>query len=397
MKIAYLINQYPRVSHSFVRREILALEALGHEVVRFSVRPCPDQLQDDLDLAEAPRTTVILRQPAALLIGLLIMATTRLPRFLSAVRLGWRLWRRSDRSVVQHLAYLIEACYLARRLQTLRCQHLHAHFGTNSTDVAMLCRVLGGPAYSFTVHGPEEFDRPQALSLDVKIANAKFVAAISNYGKSQLQRWCDFAHWNNIHVVHCALDEKLFADVSDDWPTVPRMVCIGRLVEQKGHLTLIEAAERLSQQGRVFEIVLIGDGPFRSLIESEIAARGLQAHILLIGWQSEKQILTWLAQSRGLVLSSFAEGLPVVLMESYARRRPVVSTYVAGIPELVEHRQSGWLAPASDAAGLAEAIGELLDASPETLAAFADRGRQVVLRNHASATEAAKLAAYFEA
>src|SRR5262249_42051243 len=160
MKVAYLVNQYPHVSHSFIRREVVALEALGVPVERFSVRPSPADLVDPADRAERDRTYVLLAAgPAGLLAAALGTAASRPVRWARALALAVRLGRRSQRGVVRHLAYLAEACLLMRRLRDCGAGHLHAHFGTNPAAVALLTRVLGGPPYSFTVHGPEEFDR----------------------------------------------------------------------------------------------------------------------------------------------------------------------------------------------------------------------------------------------
>ena len=173
MKVAYLVNQYPHVSHSFIRREVAALEALGVTVERFSVRPSSADLVDPADQAERGRTQVLLGAGALGLLGALLGAALRHPvRWLRALRRTVRLGRRSERGVLRHLVYLAEACLLVRWLRQCGSQHLHAHFGTNPAAVALLARLLGGPTYSFTVHGPEEFDRPDSLSLRYKIEGA---------------------------------------------------------------------------------------------------------------------------------------------------------------------------------------------------------------------------------
>ena len=163
----------------------------------------------------------------------------------------WRLARASDRGLLVHVAYLAEACVLRQWTRRDEIGHLHVHFGTNSTAVALLCRVLGGPPYSFTVHGPEEFDRPVSLSLCLKIRHAAFVIAICSFGKSQLWRWADFADWGKIHVVHCGLDQSFLAAAHTLPPAPPRLVNIGRLSEQKGQLVLLEAAARLAQRAAI--------------------------------------------------------------------------------------------------------------------------------------------------
>lgn len=166
MTIAYLINQYPKVSHSFVRREIAGIEACGIRVARFSIRSCSAELVDEADKLELERTRFVLGIGiVGLLFNLLRVAVTRPIRFLQALWLTLRLGWCSEQSVLHHLAYLAEACVLLGWFSDSGVAHVHAHFGTNSTTVAMLCRALGGPPYSFTIHGPEEFDKVKALAL----------------------------------------------------------------------------------------------------------------------------------------------------------------------------------------------------------------------------------------
>ncbi len=397
MTIAYLVNQYPKVSHSFIRREILALEAGGTPVARFSVRSCSGELVDPADQAELHKTQVLLaRGVSGLLTGLIQTALAHPRQFLKALAFTLSVSRRGQRGLAHHLAYLAEACILRREFALQEITHVHAHFGTNSTTVAMLCHALGGPTYSFTVHGPEEFDRPEALLLPEKIRRAAAVVAISAFGKSQLMRWCEAADWRKIQVVHCGVDEEFLTQAATPVPETPQLVCVGRLSEQKGHLLLLEAIAPLAAAGIPFKLVLVGDGELRPQVEAAIAQYGLQSCVEITGWASSAEVRQHIVNSRVLVLPSFAEGLPVVLMEALALARPVVSTYVAGIPELVEPGRSGWLVPPGAVEELTAALREVLQADPKTLSAMGEQGRSRVVQQHNAATEARKLAALFQ-
>ncbi|WP_448603391.1 glycosyltransferase [Thermoleptolyngbya sp.] len=397
MTIAYLVNQYPKVSHSFIRREILALEAGGTPVARFSVRSCSGELVDPGDRAELHKTQVLLaRGVSGLLTGLIQTALAHPGQFLKALAFTLNVSRRGQRGLAHHLAYLAEACILRREFALQGITHVHAHFGTNSTTVAMLCHALGGPTYSFTVHGPEEFDRPEALLLPEKIRRAAAVVAISAFGKSQLMRWCEAADWRKIQVVHCGVDEEFLTQAATPVPETPQLVCVGRLSEQKGHLLLLEAIAPLAAAGIPFKLVLVGDGELRPQVEAAIAQHSLQSHVEITGWANSAEVRQHILSARALVLPSFAEGLPVVLMEALALARPVVSTYVAGIPELVEPGRSGWLVPPGAVEELTAALREVLQADPKTLSAMGEQGRSRVIQQHNAATEARKLAALFQ-
>ncbi|MGQ4650684.1 glycosyltransferase [Lyngbya aestuarii] len=396
MKIAYLVNQYPKVSHSFIRREIASLEACGVTVVRFSLRSCAAELVDEADKLEQEKTRFVLEIGiVGLLLSLLRVFLTRPVRFLRVLWLTLKIGWGSDRGVVNHLAYLAEACVLLGWFSEVDITQVHAHFGTNSTTVAMLCHLLGGPPYSFTVHGPEEFDKCQTLALEEKIKWAAFVVAISSYGKSQLYRWCDHQQWSKIHVIRCGVDKMFLTEDYTPIPEQPRLVCVGRLSEQKGHLLLIEAAGQLAAEGLQFKLVFVGDGPLRSQIEAQMARLGLQDHIEITGWASGNEVQEQILAARAMVQPSFAEGLPVVIMESLALGRPVISTYVAGIPELVDPGTCGWLVPAGSVEALTAAMRAVLLSPVEVLEQMGKVGAERVVRQHDVAVEASKLAVLF--
>ena len=396
MKIAYLVNQYPKVSHSFIRREILALEENGLKIERFAVRACDGELVDEADKQELEKTRVILQEGiVGLLLGLLSVALSAPLPFVRALKLALTVGWGSERGVVLHLAYLAEACILLGWLRECQITHLHAHFGTNSTTVAMLCRVLGGPPYSFTVHGPEEFDKAAAISLGEKINRAAFVVAISSFGRSQLYRWCDRQHWSKIYIVRCGVDRSFLSGEFVPIAETPQLVCVGRLSEQKGHLLLLEAAQQLGKAGVPFKLAFVGDGELRSEIEASIAKHNLQDSIEITGWASSDTVRKYLLESRALVLPSFAEGLPVVIMEALALNRPVVSTYVAGIPELVDPGKCGLLVPAGDADALAVAMRTILQMPVADLEAWGRTGAERVALQHDIDREARWLATLF--
>lgn len=397
LRVAYLINLYPKVSHSFIRREIMALERAGAVVQRIAVQGWEDaDLTDPDDISERAQTQYILKAGAFSLLLPTLQALLNNPgRFFSAFKLALWMSRRADRPLPYHLVYLAEACQMLFWLRAAGSTHLHAHFGTNPAEVAMLVNALGGPPYSFTVHGPEEFDKPQFIGMGEKIRRAAFVAAISSYGRSQLFRWVDHGHWDKVKVVHCGLERSFHDVVPSDPPDTPRLVCVGRLCEQKGQLLLIEAAHRVIQSGMKLELVLAGDGEMRPEVERLVAAYGMQQHVRITGWISSAQVRDEILGARAMVLPSFAEGLPVVIMEAMALRRPVITTFVAGIPELVRHGESGWLFPAGDIEELVLAIKLCLRSTPNELSRMSAVGHARVLERHDVDTEAAKLAALF--
>lgn len=396
LRLAYLTTEYPAVSHTFIRRELLELERRGHTILRLSIRPSKPDLPDPLDRAEREKTVSVLGGSR---LGLLAagagFAITSPVAFCRGIGLAMRMSRKSDRGLLKHVAYTIEAASLMPRLRAERIEHIHVHFGTNAAAVARLVRRMGGPGYSMTCHGPDEFDAVIGLDLPGKIADAAFVVGVSDYGAAQLKRWASPDQWNKIHVVRCTVDAAFAAGDVPPPPAEPRLVCVGRLTPQKGQLVLLEALGILKQRGFSARTTFAGDGELRREIETEVARLGLTDLVSVTGWIGGAKVRELIAELTALVLPSFAEGLPVAIMEAMALQRPVISTFVAGIPELVKPGRNGWLVPAGRADLLADTIAEVFAASRTRLAEFGASASLDVAAAHSIRQEADKLEKLF--
>jgi glycosyltransferase involved in cell wall biosynthesis len=399
MKLCYFASEYPAVSHTFIRQEIVELEANGENdvtVLRVSLRRNGRQVVDLADLSERARTRYILDESALTFVYALASALIRRPAALfSAICSALRMMRRSNRPRVFHLAYLMEALVLARWALQQRVGHLHAHFGTNGAEVVMLAHLVSGIPYSFTVHGPDEFDRPEYIGLSEKVRHATFVCAVSSFTISQICRWVPASEWRKIKLVRCGLDAAFWSACAPVRVSNSQLVSVGRLCEQKGHLILLDALAALAREGLRFEMTIVGDGPLRPALERRVRELGLEGRVAITGWLSNAEVRERILGARALVLPSFAEGLPVVLMEAAALGRPVVATYVAGIPELVIDRTSGWLAPAGHVGRLRDAIRECLSAPDSRIRAMGEAARHRALEMHDIAHECSKLAGLF--
>jgi colanic acid/amylovoran biosynthesis glycosyltransferase len=396
MRIAYFTNQYPAVSHTFIRREIRALEDHGVSVIRYALQSSPQRSTDVEDKAEQEKTRYILAAGVGEFLRCCLVTMARPVVLMKTIGLTLQIGWHSDRGLLRHFAYLIEAIVLAEWCRQDAVAHIHAHFGTNSATIVMLASLISGIRYSFTAHGPDEYERATLLGLDVKLRHSAFAVCVSSYGRSQLMRWSEPDQWNKIALVHCGLDATYFDEKFGRVPESARFVCVARIEEQKAHLILIAAARQLREAGVRFEIVLIGDGSMRPQIEGEIRKAGLEQQIKITGWLSGERVKAEIAAARALILPSFAENLPVVIMEAMASGRPVISTYIAGIPELVIPGETGWLVPASDVVALASAMREVLMESVERLTDMGLRGRARVIESHDVRKEAATLKLLFE-
>lgn len=394
MKLAYLTGQYPKVSHTFVRREILGLEALGHDVMRLSVRESDSGVVDAIDVEELKKTTVFFEASPVQWGGAFLTALLRSPgAVLSEVITAIKKARGPGPGLARRLGYLLEATYFLAAVRRGDVEHVHAHFGRNAASVARIMQHLGGPTFSMTVHGPDEFDDPLGHELGEKVAESTFTAAISYYTTAQLRRWVPIDSWNKLEVIHCCVDESFFEGSKPIAKDCVTFTCVGRLCAQKGQLVLLDAFAALLAQGRDARLILAGDGEMRPEVEARIDELDIAERVEITGWISEQQVRESLSASRCMVLPSFAEGLPVVIMEAYAMGRPVISTYIAGIPELVREESSGWLVPAGDVEALTAAMAEALDRPAVELDAMGRTGGAQVREQHFVESEVSRLEA----
>jgi glycosyltransferase involved in cell wall biosynthesis len=396
MHVAYLTNRYPATSHTFIRREIAGVERAGLRVERISIRAADAELVDAHDRAERARTRVLLGGGAlGLLPSALVVAVAHPLRTSRALRTAVALGRHSTRGLPRHLAYLAEASVLLRWCERLGIEHVHAHFATNPAAVALLCRELGGPSYSFTAHGTADLGTAGASALARKIEHASFAVAVCEDGLRRLASWAPRGHEHKLHIVRCGVDAEFLAAAPPGARAVPaaaRLVCVARLSPEKGLDVLLRAARRLMEDGLEFEIAVLGDGPQRAELECLRGALGLTRHVRFEGWKSGADVRARILGSRALVLASHSEGLPVVIMEALALGRPVISTAVGGIAELVVPGVCGWLVPPLDERALAAAMADALRRSPSELEALGERGAARVAARHQADEQAGVIA-----
>lgn len=384
MRVAYLVNKYPVASHSFIRREIHAVQAQGTEVFRFSVRPADrNQLPDNRDREELSKTIVLLSFGALrLLISALAVLTWHPRHGFRGLRIAFSRSSWHPMEWVRRAAYFAEAALFAEHIKAVQIDHIHAHFGTNPATVARIASRIAGVSYSFTIHGPDEFDAPRQLDISGKVADSAFCVAISSFGRSQVMRWSAFSDWSKIQVVRCGVEESFLRSQSGNKvPDDLRLCTVARLSAQKGVPLLLSAAAQLLAEGFHFHLTILGDGEMRAEVEGMIEQNGLCDHVSLAGWASSEMVIEHLLSARAMVLPSFAEGLPVVIMEAFSLERPVITTAIAGIPELVD-AQCGWLVPAGSVNSLASAMAEALRASAEQLSEMGRVGRRRVAELH---------------
>lgn len=396
MKIAYLTGEYPRATDTFILREVQGLRALGLDVVTCSVRTTgPEHHVGPEQKAEAAATFKLLdaaKNPARL-IKAHLRALRQPGRYFRALRLAVRTSPPGLRNLLYQLFYFAEAAVLADHLHSAGVTHLHNHIAKSSCTVAMITSAISGIPYSFSLHGPDIFFEPHHWRLDAKIETASFVACISDFCRSQAMIFGARDHWNKLHIIHCGVEPERYA--KGPRPDSPTLLFVGRLAAVKGVPVLFEALQSVIEQHPDVRLHLIGDGPERARLEKQASDMGLADHLTFLGYQSQAAVAEALSSTDIFVLPSFAEGVPVVLMEAMAAEVPVVTSRIAGVPELVSDGESGLLVPPGAPGPLAAALNRLL-ADPDLRARMGAAGRAKVAAEFASATEAAKLKTLFE-
>jgi glycosyltransferase involved in cell wall biosynthesis len=394
--IAYLTGDYPKVSHTFILREVQAVRAAGVRVLTCSVRkPPPEAFMGEEEVAARAETFYVIdaaRNPLRLL-GAHGRALLRSPgSWAATLALAIRMRSPGIKAFLWQLFYFLEAGVLADHLRRNDVRHLHNHFGNSSCSVAVLAAQLAGIPFSFTEHGPAIFFEVDRWSLPEKIARAKFVVAITHFCRAQLMLFSNPADWPKIAIVHCGVTTSTYR--RDPGGNGKRVAFVGRLDPVKGALLLIEAMAQVLQAHPDATLTLAGDGPARAGAEARAKALGIDGAVRFAGFLTQGQVADLLAKSDMLVLPSFAEGLPVVYMEALASRIPVVASRVAGVQELVEDGVCGFTVPPGDVTSLVDRIVRLMD-DPRAAQAMGESGRAAVERGFDIAQEGIWLARLF--
>jgi len=401
VKIAYLCSEYPAVSHTFVLREVEALRDLGAEITTFSIRRThPDQLLAQADRTAARTTVTILPPRWGRLLTAHLKLAVRAPRaYLSTLGFAFRLAPPGLRGRLWQLFYFVESVLLWSECGKRGVRHIHVHLANVAADVGLLAARLGSSveperpwSWSFTMHGPTEFFDLRHFRLAEKVRSARFVVCISDFARSQLMTLSEPAAWDRLHVIHVGIPVEKFTRREIPAPSShpPTILYIGRLVPEKGQAVLLEAVALLAGRGQIVNVTLAGDGGLREDLERLAGRLGIAPQVSFPGAVGQEELRALYESASIFCLPSFAEGVPVVLMEAMAMSIPVVSTRITGIPELIEDGHSGLLVAPGRADQLADSLERLL-ANPSLRHELGSQGREKVLREFDAERSAAQL------
>lgn len=362
-KIAYLVSQYPAYSHTFILREVLQLRQFGMAIAVASINP-PDRPLDKLTAIERSEAEQVFYVKAqGLANAMMALGKTLLTRpagLLRGVKHAFKLGGWDGKRLLYHGFYLAEALLIGQWLKANDLKHLHVHFATPAASVGMLVKTVFGTSFSFTVHGPDEFYDAPGYNLPEKILAADFILCISHYARSQVMKLSPVYAWPKLDVCRLGVDPQRFTSAPKTGAgDVCQLLCVGRLAPAKGQAILLEALAQLHSQNVPVKLALVGTGPDELSLKAYAEQLGIGGLVNFAGAVDQDHILDFYHAADIFVLPSFAEGLPVVLMEAMAMEIPCITTAITGVPELISHGEDGWLVAASDGLGLAAAILQL--------------------------------------
>ena len=365
IRLAYLVSRYPAISHTFILREVLRLRERGLAIAVASIN-LPDQPLERLtavDRAEAGLTYYVKQHGwRGALIAILAALATQPTGFFRGLGFAFKLGGADLKKLTYRLFYFIEALMIGRWMARQGLTHLHVHFATPAATVALIATRIFPITFSMTVHGPDEFYDAPGYNLPEKIAGARFICCIGQYARSQLMKLSQPNHWDRLEITPLGVDPDQFTPRPFRPDPQPfELLCVGRLTPAKGQAILLAAVAQLVREGHEVRLRLVGDGPDRAMLERETTRQGLGERVVFEGAVNQDRIRELYAAADVFVLASFAEGIPVVLMEAMAMTIPCVTTFITGIPELIRDGQDGLLVAPSDVAGLAAAIARLME------------------------------------
>ena len=360
MHIAYLVSQYPAVNHTFILREIRSLRAQGFGIdvvsVRHPDRPASAMTVEEREELGHTRAIKGISIPAA--VGAQVLAFLSRPiGYLRGLTLAFHMGRGSLPATLAHLFYFAEAVIAGRWMLAKGYSHFHTHF---SSTVGLLVTRVFPLTMSITIHGPEEFDDVAGFHLAEKVAASRLVIAISLYARSQILRCCPPTQWDKVVTCRLGVNGTIFEPRPEPRDGVPEILCVGRLAPVKAQYMLIAALRLLRHRGVVAKLRLVGDGPDRALLESAAQRMDLKDDVIFDGWRNQDEVRALYRRATLFAMASFAEGIPVVLMEAMAMEIPCIATRIMGISELIEDGVSGLLVPPADEKPLADALQRLL-------------------------------------
>ncbi len=377
-RILYLISQYPTVSHSFILREIRELRNLGLTIDVASIRN-PDRPVAELtaeEFHEAEHTYYVRADTSKWPLAHLRVFFTRPRAYLRGLVLAVRYSKWNVLQLARHLRFFAEAILVGDWAHARDLRHIHTHFASLT---ATLVQKVFGLALSMTIHGSDEFIDPVGFCMAEKLDAAQLAIGISRYGCSQIMRFCDPKDWHKVKMARLGINLVDFPLSTSEKAQGFEVICVGRLAPVKAYRFLLEAVGILAKAGRVVSLTIVGGGPELAALQ-KLAAE-LRIGVDFAGPLPNEAVRERLGRSHCFALASFAEGVPVAVMEAMALGVPCVATRVTGVPELIEDGRDGLLVPPADSAALAAAI-ERLILDPSLRRQFAETGRARVFADY---------------
>lgn len=403
LKVAYIMSRFPKLTETFILYEMLAMQ---HQGIQVEVYPLLREQEEVMHPEAVHFVSVAHFQPFISIPVLQANLHFLWKKPLAYLKTLWDVLRANWGSFnffTGVIGVFPKAVLFAYQMRADKVRHVHAHFASHPAAAGFIIHRLIGIPYSFTAHG-SDLHRDRHM-LREKVAEAAFVAAISEYNKELIISECQGKYREKVHVIHCGVDTRVFRARSNETPHEKGehpflILCVGTLHEVKGQAYLIEACRQLQERGVKFECHFVGDGPDKKSLTELVEQASLSDKVSFHGRLTRDEIARILLDADVLTAPSVPtrdgrrEGIPVVLMEAMSSCVPVIASNLSGIPELVNDQLTGLLVPPRNAPSLAEAL-ERYSQDPELRRRLGRAGREKVVEEFDLNKNAAKLARYF--
>ncbi len=384
MKLAYIIGSYPALTTTFIDREILLLQSWGVDLKVISIRRSKSKLSAEQESIQRKVTYLLPVNFWHLLIAHLVFVTQKFRIFWGTLFYLLQRPHPNLKASLKTILHFGEGVYAAYWLRNDECEHIHAHFADRASTIALVASRLLGIRYSLTAHAMDIYVNP--VLLPEKISGASFVATCTAYNQAHLHALLSNGTREKIKCIYHGLDTRPYQPTANGRQTkdVPVLLAVGQLKEKKGFTYLLQACQNLKEKGYQFKCQIVGDGPLKDDLESQISRHSLEDVVELCGALPHEKVIERYSQAAIFVLPAVTssdgdrDGIPNVILEALAMQLPVVSTDHSGIPEVIVDGENGLLVKSKDVTALTAALTHLIE-QPELRQHLGKNGRMTVL------------------
>jgi colanic acid/amylovoran biosynthesis glycosyltransferase len=386
IRIAYILSRFPNLSQTFIMNEMIWIRQHNIKLFIFSLFEPKTEPVHEQTKSLLPDTFYIPTDSWEVIKAQFHFLMRSPTRYLKAFAKTIQYTYREPKLMVQALSIFPKCVFFARQAEELEIDYIHVHFILLASVAAKIITILLDIPLSICAHASGLFQRNQN-AIRRQLEEASKIITISHYHQDYITKLCPNLNLADIEVVHCGIETNLYQQTPNKIRSKPvRIISVGRLVEKKGHEYLVDACRILVDRGLELRCMIAGNGPDKKVLQNLIDQHELQDQVTLLGALNQSQVVELCQTGDIFTLACVTakdgnqDGIPVSLMEAMSCELPVVTTAIAGIPDLVKDRETGFLVRERDSYHLADAL-ELLIKDEVLCKQLGKNGRQKVVED----------------